>query len=407
MKIRCTKNPIISRQGVCDPHIHIFRDRAYLYASHDIQREGSTDFCMRDWEIWSSDDLISWEKESTVRPEEMALGATNQCWAVDAAQKDGVYYLYVSHGPWETWVLRSDDPGKGFTEVLGKPMLPKGLTKTFSYDPAVFTDEDGESYIVFGAPVWVNADGYYIARLQPDMVSLAEAPRKIQLDDTADDKPFIHKYNGTYYLTWASYYATSDSVYGPYTTRGNLNLSLDHGSVFSWRGQWFMAFTVDQSIDCHRRATGLAYIHYRANGEMCADPLIREYGVGQYDADWNVIEAEWYMAGQGVSKVENEFGNFDVAMQAGSWLEFPHIRNVPQDPFLCITGISEAPVELEVYEGDVLLGVVRKEASFMDGGSFTRYNVGCARLPLPAGEHSLRLRAKGPLLLNYFSLQTQ
>ena len=34
------KNPIIPRMGVCDPHIHIFENRAYLYASHDAA-EGS------------------------------------------------------------------------------------------------------------------------------------------------------------------------------------------------------------------------------------------------------------------------------------------------------------------------------------------------------------------------------
>lgn len=40
MKVRAEKNPVIPGLGVCDPHIHIFENRAYLYASHDAA-EGS------------------------------------------------------------------------------------------------------------------------------------------------------------------------------------------------------------------------------------------------------------------------------------------------------------------------------------------------------------------------------
>ena len=87
MKVTAKKNPIISKQGVCDPHVHIFNDRAYLYASHDAPGEHMFD--MYDWEIWSSADLVTWEKESAVRPEDTSMGASYECWAVDAAEKNG------------------------------------------------------------------------------------------------------------------------------------------------------------------------------------------------------------------------------------------------------------------------------------------------------------------------------
>ena len=35
-----------------------------------------------------------------------------------------------------------------------------------------------------------------------------------------DDKPFMHKRNGVYYLSWGCFYATSKSVYGPFDTQG-------------------------------------------------------------------------------------------------------------------------------------------------------------------------------------------
>jgi len=402
MTVTAKKNPIITKQGVCDPHLHIFNDKAYLYASHDVP--GPHVFDMHDWEVWSSDDLVVWEKESVIRPEETSMGASWECWAVDAAEKDGKYYVYLSNGGKETYVVKSDNPGKGWRDPLGRPLLEETLTPTRSYDPTVFTDDDGSSYIIFGTPVWAGGDSYYIAKLNDDMISLAETPRKIELDDMADDKSFLHKYNGVYYLTWASYYATSDNVYGPYTTRGNINLSTDHGSFFEWNEQWFMAFTVDETIDHIRRATGIAYIHFRENGDMCADPLIREYGVGQYRAEWNCIEAEWFMKGHNTAKKENTFGNFDVVLKEGSWVEYPNIHDMPQNPILIVHAASEEDVELDIYEGETFLGTLKKNKGFLDGGEFPKYNNGMLELPLSAGTHSLRFVAKGDVKLNYFRL---
>ncbi len=400
MEFTCRKNPIIPLRGICDPHIHIFGGRAYLYASHDAP--GSRTYDMVDWEIWSSGDLVTWRFESAVRPEDTSMGKSSDCWAVDAAEKNGKYYLYVSNGMKETYVLVSDEPGKGFRDLLGHPVLREHLTPTRSYDPAVFTDDDGQSYIIFGTPVWAGGDSYYIARLAEDMMSLAEKPRKVSVDGTADDKPFIHKHNGVYYLSWASYYALSDNIYGPYTTRGNLGLSQDHGSFFEWHGQWFKAFTVDESIGKTRRATGIAYIHFCEDGSMKSDQLIREYGVGQYDASWNTIEAEWYMACGKAEKRENTFSSFDVVMREGSCVYFPNIRNLPDDPYIVVNGVSPAPVRIDVYEEDRLIGTVDKAASPMNGGEFSKYTNASARLDLKAGTHSLRFVTRGDLLFNRF-----
>ena len=47
--VRCKKNPIIPRMGVCDPHMHVFDGRVWLYATHDAN-PGSPDFRMHDWQ---------------------------------------------------------------------------------------------------------------------------------------------------------------------------------------------------------------------------------------------------------------------------------------------------------------------------------------------------------------------
>lgn len=354
--MRFSNNPIIPGKGVCDPHIHIFGDRAYLYASHDKSSQNET-YAMEDWVIWSSEDLVEWTQESVFHPEDTYIGPTNDCWATDAAEKNGRYYYYFSQGTQSTGVAVSSQPGKGFLDARNTPLLTTDLTPTRPYDPSVFVDEDGAAYIVFGTPVWANGDSYYIARLQEDMISLAETPRKLVVNDTADDKPSLHKHNGLYYLSWASHYATAENVYGPYRYRGNTGASNDHGNFFEWNGQWFQSFTIYDPTP-YFRAAGLCYVHYRANGEMVTDPLIVEYGVGQYDARWNRISAVWYMKGQGVSQQENVFGGFTLCCNNGGSVLFPRVHHLPQNAcisfFICAK--KGGCIRIRCQENGELLG---------------------------------------------------
>ena len=86
---------IIPKQGVCDPHIHIFNGKAYMFSTHD-RGPGSPGFRMDDWRIFSSDDLLNWKLEYTFRPEDTFLGPCDECYATDAAERNGKYYLYFS-----------------------------------------------------------------------------------------------------------------------------------------------------------------------------------------------------------------------------------------------------------------------------------------------------------------------
>ncbi|TVQ25436.1 MAG: hypothetical protein EA383_08375 [Spirochaetaceae bacterium] len=342
-------NPIIRDRGVCDPHIHIFKDRAYLYASHDAS-PSSTDYVMNDWQVWSSDDLVNWVHESTLRPEDTYMGPSQRCWAVDAAERNGKYYLYFSNGMTDTGVAVADHPGGPFRDALGKPLLAADLTPTRSYDPSVFIDDDDDqsAYIIFGTPVWAGGDSYYIARLGDDMISLAEKPEKIILDDGADDKPFLHKFGGLYYLSWASFYAVSESVYGPYRMQGNIGASPDHGSFFSWRGQWFHAFTIFDPTP-HHRASGICYVHYHADGRMVVDPVIVEHGVGHYDAGLNRIDATWFMESAHVCKHANPRYGFDISpTESDAYLCFPSVHDLPDSPAISFFA-AYAPVETETH----------------------------------------------------------
>ncbi|MBQ2956467.1 MAG: family 43 glycosylhydrolase [Clostridia bacterium] len=357
------KNPIIPRMGVCDPHMHVFGDRVWLYASHDAI-PGSGQFCTHDWQIWSSADLVEWRLEGIVRPEDFYMGPSNTCWATDCAEKDGRYYFYFSDGNKSTGVGVSDHPAGPFKDVLGRPLLDGTLTTTTEYDPALFRDDDGRNYIVFGGPEWAYGKGcgYFIARLNEDMISLAETPRPIALNHMADDKASLNKLNGRYYLTYGGFYAVSDHVYGPYEFMGHTGASIDHTSYFEWKGQLFNAITVVDHYGEYR-SSGICYAHVRDNGELVTDPLIVEYGVGKYDADWNKIEAEWFMSAENAKKVENkDLYGFSVACTGRAVLKYPRIRNLADKIGFCFNGNcvgSGGTAELRVDdENGRLLGTI-------------------------------------------------
>ena len=326
--VKAKKNPVIKGRGVCDPHLRVIDGRMALFCSHDADKNNPS-YRMENWEVWSTADFITYQREKVISPEQTFMGKSPFCWATDGIEKNGKIYFYFSDGGEQTGVLTADRLDGTYCDVLRRPLIAKGEVCGHAYDPAAFIDDDGTPYLVFGAPAWAygEGEGYFIARLNEDMISLAEPPRPLLVNHPADDKASLHKENGRYYLTYRSYYAVSDSVYGPYCFMGSVGVSSDHGSYEKWNGQWFHSFTVQDPTDYHR-ATGICYVHYKKSGEMVCDQLIAEYGVGRYDGRWNKIEAEWYTAANSAVKKENDDGGFSVSPLNGEGkLFFPHVSH--------------------------------------------------------------------------------
>lgn len=399
-------NPILFRQGICDPHAHVFEGKVYVYATHDSPgyEEG---FHMEDWQIWSSEDLIQWKQEAVLLPEDFYCGHIDQCWAVDAAQKNGKYYWYFSTGDWGVGVGVSDHPARPFTDALGGPLVdyrtePVNCPK---WDPCVFQDEDGVSYLIVGEcrlpKPW---DCYFIARLNDDMVSLAEPLRRIEYPDNPcpEDKPSIHKYGGRYYLTHSSYYAVSDRVYGPYRHLGNMDCNIDHGSFFTYLNQTYFASGGMDNPNRYLRASYIAPCHYKNDGRIVVDQKIMEYGCGQYDAAWKQIESRWYFSASRECKRELPEGGFAVELREGEWVSFPHITNIEENTkiqFQCRSLLSGKSAFLEIREGDsqgTLLGICKIGEQGVSGLFETT-------LTCPAGMKSLTFCAKGEILMEWFS----
>lgn len=117
-------NPILRRRGVCDPHVRIFNDRAWLYATHDKSPD-STTFVMEDWWVWSSPDLVNWTHECTLRPEDTYIGpGFTSCWATDAAERNGRYYWYFSEANRSTGVVVGETPAGPSSALTTLPPAP-------------------------------------------------------------------------------------------------------------------------------------------------------------------------------------------------------------------------------------------------------------------------------------------
>lgn len=371
-------NPIIPNKGANDPHIRIIDGKAYLSASHDKSADNKK-FIMEDWWLWSSEDLVNWKLEYTLKPEETYIGkAFNRCWATDIVKRNGKFYWYFSEGNEQTGVMVGDSPSGPWKDPLHKPLLTSDMTPTHEYDLGIFEDTNGDFYIVFG--VW----DYYIAKLNKDMISLAEKPRKIQINNPrgpynpdglntkmpTDDKPFLHFHNGHYYLSWGCFYAMADNVYGPFVCKGSIMEKESfapgydaptwpngfkqgrHGSFFEWHNQCYFAYCdISQTANRYFRDTFISYVHYKDNGEMA---LIRVdgIGVGEYDADNGAIEAEDFFKASDLVKKENKNGGFSISgINNGDYLTFNNIKGLEGKTKIVFNAHAAKNVEIEIRVG--------------------------------------------------------
>ena len=251
-------NPFITHLYTADPSAHVWADgRLYVYASHDIDPPRGCDL-MDQYHVFSTDDMVHWtDHGEIVRASDVPWGRKEGgfMWAPDAAYRNGKYYFYFPHpsgthtgSTWKIGVATSDKPASDF-KVGG---YIKGMTSY--YDPCVFVDDDGTAYIYNG-----GGGACYGARLKKNMTQLAG--RMVPMEGLVDfhEGPWVHKYNGRYYLSYPDnhidadgkqynrmHYAMSDSPLGPWEYKGIFLDATDcdtsHGSIVKYKGQWYLFY---------------------------------------------------------------------------------------------------------------------------------------------------------------------
>jgi len=318
---KLTSDPLVTDIYTADPSAHVFNNKIYIYPSHDIEsnvamNDDGGHFAMTDYHILSMDEVGGKVTDHGVALDIKDIPwAGRQLWAPDAAFKNGTYYLYFpvkdKSDVFRIGVATSSSPTGPF-----KPE-PTPIAGSFSIDPTVFTDTDGQSYMYFGG-IWGGQlqrwqNGKYdpngsktdsqkenepaltakVARLGDDMKSFAEPVKDVVILDQ-EGKPLLtkdhdrrffeaawmHKYNGKYYFSYSTgdthniAYAIGDNPYGPFTYQGVILKPVvgwtNHQSIVEFKGKWYL-FYHDSKLSggqTHLRSVKVTELSYRPDGTI-------------------------------------------------------------------------------------------------------------------------------------------
>lgn len=310
--------PLVTHIYTADPSAHVFDGKLYIYPSHDLDevRESNDlgdQYNMEDYHVLSMDSIDSpCVDHGQVLHIKDVPWAKQQMWAPDAAFKNNTYYFYFpakdKDDIFRIGVATSSSPAGPFKAQ--ESYIPG----SFSIDPAVFIDDDNKAYMYFGG-LWggqlekwqtgeYNPDGKepakdepalgpMVAELNDDMLTFKEKPQEISIVDEDgnpilagnEDRryfegPWMHKYNGYYYLSYSTgtthyiVYAISKSPKGPFVYKGRiLNPVIGwttHHSIVEFEGKWYL-FYHDSSLSGgadNRRCVKFTEIKYNDDGTI-------------------------------------------------------------------------------------------------------------------------------------------
>ncbi|HEY4209129.1 MAG TPA: glycoside hydrolase family 43 protein [Puia sp.] len=313
---KAVSQPLVRHIYTADPSAHVFNGKIYIYPSHDIEAGIAFDdlgshFAMEDYHVFSMDtpDGPATDNGIALHVKDVPW-ADKQMWAPDAAYRNGKYYLYFpakrADGIFQIGVAAGDSPTGPFKAQ------PEAIPGSYSIDPAVFIDDDGQAYMYFGG-LWggqlqsyrnniyhaqnrepaagAPALGPRVAPLTEDMLRFDGPVKEIVITNgkgqplLAGDKDrrffeasWMHKYNGKYYFSYSTgdthfiCYAIGEGPYGPFTYAGRILNPVvgwtSHHSIVEFKGQWWL-FYHDSSLSkgvTHLRNIKVTRLEYDEKG---------------------------------------------------------------------------------------------------------------------------------------------
>jgi len=336
-------NPIVQTIYTADPAPLVFNGRVYLYTGHD--EDGSTNFTMKEWRVWSSADMVNWTDHGSPLNLASFRWASTNAWAGQAIFRNGKFYWYVpmtdrATGAMAIGVAVSTSPTGPFSDALGHPLVENGR-----FDPTVFIDDDGQAYLY-----WGNPDLWFV-KLNADMVSFSGSPTQIPLTTAGfgartgdpnrptlfEEGPWVYKRNGLYYLVFAAKccsefiaYSTAPGPTGPWTFRGTImptqgSSFTNHPGLIDFNGGSYFfyhngalpgggGFTRSVAVEKFTYGTGgtIPTINMTTTGAPqvgTVNPLVRQ-------------EAESIATESGVETEPSSEGGMDVGfIQNGDWVK--------------------------------------------------------------------------------------
>lgn len=274
---------------MADPAVHLFDGKLFIYPSHDRdsgipENDNGDHFDMKDYHVFSLTDVENGAvtDHGVVLDTKDILWAGRQLWDCDVACKNGKYYMYFPLKD-KTDIFRI---GVAIADKPEGPFIPQPdpIRGSYSIDPAVLDDGDGNFYLYFGG-LWGGQLQRYrdnkalesaafpadnepalpsrVVKLSPDMLQFAEEPRPVIILDkdgqilTAGDSErrffeasWMHKYNGKYYFSYSTgdthllCYAIGDNPYGPFVYQGVILKPVvgwtTHHAIVAYKGKWYL-----------------------------------------------------------------------------------------------------------------------------------------------------------------------
>lgn len=275
-----TGNPIVRDKFTADPAPLVYDGRLYLYVGHDEFYEGQDsasggkEFNITEWLCYSTDDMKNWTDHGAVLSPADFKWAVGEAWASQVVEKDGKFYYYTTVQGGEPYVGKAvgvavgDSPVGPFVDAIGKPLVSDDMTDNGKrgwwndIDPTVLIDGD-EAWLCWGNGTC------FLAKLKPNMIELDGDIKVVDVPNYVEG-PWLHKRNGIYYLTYASFgngsetisYATAPSMEGPWTPQGELTGNAEnsftiHPGIVEFKGLPYLFYhNATLELDGHKGAIG-------------------------------------------------------------------------------------------------------------------------------------------------------
>ncbi len=280
-----TGNPIFNHKYTADPAALVYQNKVYLYTGHDeapIKRNG---YEMHDWLCFSTSDMQTFTEHPSPLKVSAFKWAKDDAWASQVIERDGKFYWYVAitHAsiPGKAiGVAVSDNPTGPFIDAIGSALITNNMTTETNIswddiDPTVFIDDDGQAYLF-----WGNTVLHYV-KLKKNMIEM-DGPIQSVIVPNFTEAPWIHKYKGWYYLSYAYQfpekiaYAMSKSINGPWQYKGIINeipgnSNTNHQAIINFKGKNYFIYhngALTPDAGSFHRSVCIDYLYYNKDGTI-------------------------------------------------------------------------------------------------------------------------------------------
>lgn len=280
-------NPLTTKFYSADAAALVHNDSLFIFAGHDeqgAQGDNNKFFLMNDWHVLVTDDMENYHDYGAVLSWRTFKWASGNAFAGHCEYRNGKFYWYVAvhHATikqdegFAIGVAVADHPSGPWKDAIGKALVTDDTQNdvALNIDPAIFYD---------GNDIWMYWGSWNAGRrvkLKENMIELASTPEDIKIRDFFE-APWMHKYRGNYYFSYASgypsttNYSMATSLNGPWTQKGVLNDKLDnsetnHQAIFKYLGHWYFMYHGANAPGgwTYRRSVNIDYLYYDENANI-------------------------------------------------------------------------------------------------------------------------------------------